>query len=326
MTVLVRALAAVVIGRMDDFPRIAAAAIGLGIVEQAIVFDTGPRSLRVPGALRHHRRRAAAQPAAGAAAASTTRRCRRGRPRARSARSRPSSSRCRACGARTSRSTARSCVFVADAAALAVEQQAADRDRDRHLRDHRGLARRAHRLGRPGEPRADGVRRRSAARSAAGSPRTRAGTSASRCSRAAPAGAVAAVIIGIPAARAGGLTLAVTTLAFAPAVLYWLLNPEFFDWLPRGRFDTRSRALRHDRDPSRRRASTSSRSRSSRWRSRWRTASGAAAPGACSSRCARTSGPRRRTASTRCARCSPASRSPASSPRSRACCSCTTST
>ncbi len=38
---LVRALAAVVLGRMDNFPRIAAAAIGLGIVEQAIVFDTG---------------------------------------------------------------------------------------------------------------------------------------------------------------------------------------------------------------------------------------------------------------------------------------------
>ena len=52
------------------------------------------------------------------------------------------------------------------------------------------------------------------------------------------AGAIVAVVIGIPAARAGGLTLAVTTLALAPAVLYWLLNPEFFDWLPRGRFDS----------------------------------------------------------------------------------------
>jgi branched-chain amino acid transport system permease protein len=49
-------------------------------------------------------------------------------------------------------------------------------------------------------------------------------------------GAAVAVIIGIPAARGGGLTLAVTTLALAPAVLFWLLNPEFFDWLPRGRF------------------------------------------------------------------------------------------
>ena len=51
-------------------------------------------------------------------------------------------------------------------------------------------------------------------------------------------GALVAVAVGIPAARAGGLTLAVTTLALAPAVLFWLLNPEFFDWVPRGRFNS----------------------------------------------------------------------------------------
>jgi branched-chain amino acid transport system permease protein len=50
------------------------------------------------------------------------------------------------------------------------------------------------------------------------------------------AGALVAVLIGIPAARAGGLTLAVITLALASATLYWLLNPEFFSWVPRGRF------------------------------------------------------------------------------------------
>jgi len=49
-------------------------------------------------------------------------------------------------------------------------------------------------------------------------------------------GAVVAVVIGIPAVRAGGLTLAIVTLALASAVLYWLLNPEFFTWVPRGRF------------------------------------------------------------------------------------------
>ena len=49
-------------------------------------------------------------------------------------------------------------------------------------------------------------------------------------------GAVAAVIIGLPAARAGGLTLAIITLSLASATLYWLLNPEFFTWVPRGRF------------------------------------------------------------------------------------------
>jgi branched-chain amino acid transport system permease protein len=49
-------------------------------------------------------------------------------------------------------------------------------------------------------------------------------------------GAAAAVIVGLPAARAGGLTLAIITLSLASATLYWLLNPEFFTWVPRGRF------------------------------------------------------------------------------------------
>jgi hypothetical protein len=46
-----------------------------------------------------------------------------------------------------------------DAAALAVEQQAPDRDCDRHHRERRGVTRAPHRLGRAREPRADGVRR-----------------------------------------------------------------------------------------------------------------------------------------------------------------------
>jgi branched-chain amino acid transport system permease protein len=50
------------------------------------------------------------------------------------------------------------------------------------------------------------------------------------------AGAAIAVVVGLPAARAGGLTLAVITLALASATLYWLLNPELFTWVPRGRF------------------------------------------------------------------------------------------
>jgi branched-chain amino acid transport system permease protein len=50
------------------------------------------------------------------------------------------------------------------------------------------------------------------------------------------AGAVVAVVVGLPAARAGGLSLAIITLALASATLYWLLNPEFFTWVPRGRF------------------------------------------------------------------------------------------
>ena len=45
------------IGRMDNFPRIAAAAVGLGIVEQAIVFDTGRDLYVFPVLFVDHRRR-----------------------------------------------------------------------------------------------------------------------------------------------------------------------------------------------------------------------------------------------------------------------------
>jgi branched-chain amino acid transport system permease protein len=46
------------------------------------------------------------------------------------------------------------------------------------------------------------------------------------------AGAVIAVLIGLPSLRARGLTLAVTSLAFALATSQYLLDPEFFRWLP----------------------------------------------------------------------------------------------
>jgi branched-chain amino acid transport system permease protein len=50
------------------------------------------------------------------------------------------------------------------------------------------------------------------------------------------AGALIAVIIGYPAIRRGGLTLAVITLAFALLTSSYLLNEEFFNsWLPVGR-------------------------------------------------------------------------------------------
>lgn len=49
------------------------------------------------------------------------------------------------------------------------------------------------------------------------------------------AGAVTAVLVGLPALRLRGLYLAVTTLAFALATSSYLLNDRFVDWLPRGR-------------------------------------------------------------------------------------------
>jgi branched-chain amino acid transport system permease protein len=52
------------------------------------------------------------------------------------------------------------------------------------------------------------------------------------------AGAVVAVVIGYPAIRRRGLTLAVITLAFALVTQTYLLNTEFFgDWLPVGRIE-----------------------------------------------------------------------------------------
>lgn len=52
------------------------------------------------------------------------------------------------------------------------------------------------------------------------------------------AGAAAAVVIGYPALRRRGLTLAVSTLAFALFVSSYVLNPEYFgDWLPAFRIE-----------------------------------------------------------------------------------------
>ncbi len=45
-------------------------------------------------------------------------------------------------------------------------------------------------------------------------------------------GAIVAVLIGLPSLRARGLALAVTSLAFALATQQYLLDPEFFHWLP----------------------------------------------------------------------------------------------
>jgi branched-chain amino acid transport system permease protein len=53
----------------------------------------------------------------------------------------------------------------------------------------------------------------------------------------AAAGALIAVIVGLPALRRRGLELAVITLAFALAMTEYFLNSSFFDWVPTGRID-----------------------------------------------------------------------------------------
>ena len=51
------------------------------------------------------------------------------------------------------------------------------------------------------------------------------------------AGALVAVVVGLPALRLRGLYLAVTTLAFALATVNYVLNPQFFGWIPTQPFD-----------------------------------------------------------------------------------------
>ncbi len=51
------------------------------------------------------------------------------------------------------------------------------------------------------------------------------------------AGAIAALVVGLPALRLRGLYLAVTTLVFALAVNSWLLNRQFFGWVPQERVE-----------------------------------------------------------------------------------------
>ena len=58
------------------------------------------------------------------------------------------------------------------------------------------------------------------------------------CAFTAVAGAAAAVLVGLPALRLRGLYLAVVTFAFSLAVTSWLLNPSFFPWIPQNRVGT----------------------------------------------------------------------------------------
>lgn len=50
-------------------------------------------------------------------------------------------------------------------------------------------------------------------------------------------GALVSLVVGVPALRLRGAYLAVTTLAFAITVSQYFLNPRFFDWLPTGRIE-----------------------------------------------------------------------------------------
>ena len=60
------------------------------------------------------------------------------------------------------------------------------------------------------------------------------------------AGAVVAVVVGLPALRVRGLFLAVTTLAFAITASNYLLNPRYMTWIPPGRINRRTLFGRFD--------------------------------------------------------------------------------
>ena len=246
VTVLVRALAAVVLGHMDDFPRIAAAAIGLGIVEQAIVFDTG-RDLYVfpvlflivvAGLLLEPRGKGSR---VDDQAVSSWQAAREVRPIPTELRSIP------AVRWASALPVALVILFVltlplwlSDSKLLIATVTGIISIVAVSLVLLTGWAGHVS-LGQMAFAAVGGAVGAWATQSAGwdlGLALLAAGV----------AGAVLATVVGIPAARAGGLTLAVTTLALAPAVLFWLLNPEFFDWVPRGRFDTDPTLVRHHRD------------------------------------------------------------------------------
>ena len=175
VTVLVRALAAVVLGHMDDFPRIAAAAIGLGIVEQAIVFDTGRDLYVFPvlfvivvvGLLLEPR---GSGSRVDDQAVSSWQAAREVRPIPTELRSIP------AVRWASALPVALVDPLRPDAPPLALRQQAPDRHGHGDRLHRCGVAGPAHRLGRPRQPRSDGVRGRGRRRGCVGHPERRLGS------------------------------------------------------------------------------------------------------------------------------------------------------
>lgn len=236
VTVLVRALAAVVLGHMDDFPRIASAAIGLGIVEQAIVFETGRDLYVFPvlflilvvGLLLQRR---SGGSRVDDQAVSSWQAAREVRPVPTELRHLP---------AVRWGNLAPFGLAVAFALSLPLWLP----DSELVIATVTGIisilaVSLVLLTGWAGHV-SLGQLAFGAVGGAVGAWATQnAGWDlAIALVLGGAAGATLAALVGIPAARAGGLTLAVTTLALAPAVLFWLLNPEFFSWIPRGRFSS----------------------------------------------------------------------------------------
>ena len=234
VTVLVRALAAAVIGRMDNFPRITAAAVGLGIVEQSIVYSTGRDIYVFPVifviivvAIAVNRRRRGNR--VDDDIVSTWQAVREIRPIPAELRRVPEIRAVRYALLGLVGLTAIALPFLLPAGKLSIATDTAI------------IATVAISLvlltGWAGHV-SLGQMAFAAIGGAAGGWITQSagGDLAIALLVGGLSGALVAVVVGLPAARAGGLTLAVITLGLASATLYWLLNPEFFSWVPRGRF------------------------------------------------------------------------------------------
>lgn len=233
-TVLVRALAAAVIGRMESFPRITAAAIGLGIVEQAIVYDTGRDiyvfpvvfAIIVVAAALNRRRRGSR---VADDIASTWQAVREIRPIPTELRGLPEVRAVRYGGLALLAAVLVALPLVLPDGKLTIATDTAivatvavSLVLLTGWAGHVSLGQMAF----------------AAIGGAGGGWVTQSAELDLALGLLAGGllGAAVAVVVGLPAARAGGLTLAVITLALASATLYWLLNPELFDWVPRGRF------------------------------------------------------------------------------------------
>lgn len=234
VTVLVRALAAAVIGRMTDFPRITAAAIGLGVVEQAIIYDTGRDIYVFPvlfviivAALLLNRRRRGVRTEDDIV--STWQAVRELRPIPTELRGLPEV-----------RAVRYGLAAVLGVALLTLPMWLSSGKlfiaTETLVFGIIGVSL-VMLTGWAGHVSLGQMAFAAIGGAVGGWVTQSAGSDlALGLLAGGAAGAVVAVAVGVPAVRAGGLTLAITTLALASATLYWLLNPEFFDWVPRGRF------------------------------------------------------------------------------------------
>ena len=236
-TILLRALAAAVVGRMERLPVILAASLGLGILESAVIWDTG-RAVLVPpvlfvvlllALLGQRRDRETLGRAAGLARSTW--------PAVRAIRPVP-----RALAALPEVRLARVAAVAVPAAVLAALPLVLPESRLDLLARVAILAIVGVSLvvltGWGGQVSLGQMAFVGIGAAVAGAVTANLGWDLILALLAAGVvGAAAATVIGLPALRMPGLLFAVTTLALAMATSSWFLNTEFMGWLPAGRIE-----------------------------------------------------------------------------------------